>query len=136
MGLTPTTAMAEVVKIDCPIIEGEKKHPIIELKKCVNPEIWKRITKIEKSKLKIQCYDFINDVTSLDWKIWQDQLVKERFKRKVKEVELIYKLSDKNWESVVFQLLSKSLGGVVNKEPFLILSKQINISYLKIFSAR
>ncbi len=120
-----------VYENDYPLLEGAKKCPIIELKKCVNPEIWKRITQIQESKLKIPCYNFIKDVTSLDWKSWQDHLVKERFKRKVKEVELIYKLSDKNWESVVFQLLSKSLGGVVNKEPFLILSKQINISYLK-----
>ena len=111
--------------------EETKRYPIIELKKCVNPSVWSRIRQIERSKFKIPCSAFINDISTLDWIAWQDRLVTERFDRKVKEVKLIYKLSGKNWESVIFQLLAKSLGGTVNKEPFLILSKQLNISHLK-----
>ena len=111
--------------------EGTKRYPIIELKKCVDPSVWSRIRQIERSKFKIPCSAFINDISTLDWIAWQDRLVTERFDRKVKEVKLIYKLSGKNWESVIFQLLAKSLGGTVNKEPFLILSKQLNISHLK-----
>jgi hypothetical protein len=120
-----------VFEDDCGDIEGTKKFPILELKKCVDLNVWSRISQIEKSKLKIPCSDFIHEVSTLDWIRWQDQLINERFERKVKEVQLLYKLSDKNWESVIFQLLSKSLGGTVNKEPFLILSKQVNLSFLK-----
>jgi len=120
-----------VYEDDCGDIEGTRKFPVIELKKCVNPEIWNRIGQIEKSKLTIPCSEFISSVSSLDWIAWQDRLVSERFERKVKEVQIMYKLSGKNWESVIFQLLAKSLGGTVNKEPFLILSKQLNLSFLK-----
>tara|TARA_B110000211_G_C14069891_1_gene549422 strand:- start:1290 stop:2594 length:1305 start_codon:yes stop_codon:yes gene_type:complete len=125
-----------VYEDDCGDIEGTKKYPIIELKKCVDLKVWNRISQIEKSKSKIPCSDFINEVSSLDWIGWQDRLITERFERKVKEVQLIYKLSDKNWESVIFQLLAKSLGGTVNKEPFLILSKQVNISLLNKYKDR
>ena len=120
-----------VYEDDCGDIEGTKKFPVLELKKCVDLNVWSRITQIEKSKSKIPCSEFINEVSSLDWIAWQDRLIIERFERKVKEVQLLYKLSNKNWESVIFQLLAKSLGGTVNKEPFLILSRQVNLSFLK-----
>jgi hypothetical protein len=120
-----------VYEDDCRNIEGARRFPIIELKKCVNPEVWNRIEQIEQSNLNIPCSSFVSSVSSLDWFAWQDRLVAERFERKVKEVQVIYNLAAKNWESVIFQLLAKSLGGTVNREPFLILSKQLNLSFLK-----
>ena len=120
-----------VYEDDHSYLKGTKRYPIIELKKCVDTRVWSRIREIERSKFKIPCSAFINDISSLDWIAWQDRLIIERFERKANEVKLIYKLSGKNWESVIFQLIAKSLGGTVNKEPFLILSKQLNIFHLK-----
>lgn len=120
-----------VYEDDCGHIEGTKKFPIIELKKCVNPEVWERVLLIESSKKKIPCSKWIDQVKPLEWMNWQDRLVVERFERKAKEVSLFYSVNDKDWSKVAFQLISKSLGGTVNKEPFLILSRLVPLEVIK-----
>ncbi len=112
-----------VYEDDCGDIEGTKKYPIIELKKCVDASVWKRIYQIESSKSKIPCSKWLDQINSMDWTLWQDRLLIERFERKSKEVTLLYKMNKQNWEKVVFQLIAKTIGGTVNKEPFLILSR-------------
>ena len=107
-----------VYEDDCGDIEGTKQFPILELKKCVDPQVWERILKIEKSKKIIPCSGWLSTVNALDWISWQDRLLVERFERKAKEVEVLLQLNNKNWEDVSFQLLAKSLGGTVNQEPF------------------
>lgn len=112
-----------VYEDDCGDIEGTKKFPVLELKKCVDETVWKRINQIEASKSKIACAQWLDQVNSMDWIMWQDRLLVERFERKAKDVSLLYKMNQQNWEKVVFQLIAKSAGGTVNKEPFLILSR-------------
>lgn len=120
-----------VYEDDCGHIEGTKKFPIIELKKCVNPEVWDRILLIDSSKNKIPCSNYLNKIKPIDWINWQDRLVVERFEQKVKDVDLFYALNKQDWSKVVFQLLTKSLGGSVNKEPFLILSRLVPLEVIK-----
>lgn len=119
-----------VYEDDCGDIEGTKRFPIVELKKCVDPSVWQRIYQIEASKSKIACSKWLNQITSMDWAGWQDRLLIERFERKAKEVSVLFELNQKNWEKVVFQLIAKSIGGRVNKEPFLILSRLVPLEVL------
>lgn len=120
-----------VYEDDCGDVEGTKQFPILELKKCVDPQVWERILKIEKSKKIMPCSGWLSTINALDWISWQDRLLVERFERKANEVEVMLQLNNKNWESVSFQLLAKSLGGTVNQEPFLILTRLLPLEVLK-----
>ena len=59
-----------VYEDDCGDIEGTKQFPILELKKCVDPQVWERILKIEKSKKIIPCSGWLSTVNALDWISW------------------------------------------------------------------
>ncbi len=120
-----------VYEDDCGLIEGVKNLPVIELKKCVDQSVWDRILDVEKSKSKIPCAPWQSEISAFEWISWQDRLLTERFERKANDVLLMYKLNQKDWGKVVFQLLAKSLGGTVNKEPFTILSREVPIEVLR-----
>lgn len=105
--------------------------PILELKKFVNPSLWSDLANIRKAKSGLPCSRMIHRINTLEWMVWQDRLLVERFEKKVEEVEFLFKLSNKDWESTCLQLLGKSLGGVVNKEPFQILTKEVGMDHLR-----
>ena len=86
---------------------------------------------IDSSKKRIPCSNYVNKIKSIEWINWQDRLVVERFEQKVKEVDLFFSLNKQDWSKVVFQLLTKSIGGSVNKEPFLILSRLVPLKVIK-----
>lgn len=119
-----------VYEDDCGAIEGIKHFPVIELKKCVDAEVWSKIEAIDLSKSKIPCESWLSEMNAVDWVSWQDRLLVERFETKSRAVDVLYHTNDKNWEKVCFQLLCKSLGGTVNKEPFLLLSKLLPFEVL------
>lgn len=120
-----------VYENDCGALEGVKNIPLIELKRCVDPDVWEKIESIEKSKKSIPCSNWLSAIQPIDWVVWQDRLLVERFERKAKEVAVLFKLFDKNWEKVCFGLLARSLGGTTNKEPFQILSRLLPIEIVK-----
>ena len=110
--------------------EDSDSLPIIELKKCVNPEVWEKISLINKSKKNIPCSNFITLLNTEDWIDWQNLLVIKRFEKKAKDVRVLYNLNNKDWSKVVFQLLAKSLGGTVNKDPFMVLTRETPLEIL------
>ncbi|MEM8847324.1 MAG: DUF2851 family protein, partial [Bacteroidota bacterium] len=67
----------------------------------------------------INCEKYLTTVQSVIWKNWEERLYFERLEQKSKQIEILLKKSNNDWESVLFALLCKNFGTKVNGSFFL-----------------
>lgn len=60
-------------------------------------------------------------IDNIDWNkisLWFERLIVERLEEKSKNIHLLYKQSNQNWEEVTFKIFALNFGLKINKDPF------------------
>ncbi len=105
--------------------------PVLELKNYVSKDIYENYQFLVAPKSWIFCE---KQITTLDEFIitnWQERLFFERLERKSKSISELVKISNQDWESVLFILLFKNFGLNINGEVFFKAATSIPFSIVK-----
>jgi hypothetical protein len=111
---------------DEPVFRADKSSiPAIELKKIVQPDVFKKYSELRFSSKDIPCEKDIHKIDLISLHAWMDRLVAERLERKTDYIsgKLIKTIND--WEEVFYQMLLRNIGSPVNSEPFERLALQL-----------
>lgn len=110
----------------------EQKIPVLELKNQVDESLIRHCEALLSFPKKfINCEnDFkqINDSISEDW---NTNLFLQRLKEKTQRIEILHKSCNSDWEKLLFLLLLKNFGGIVNGEAFLQMGKTLDFSIIR-----
>ena len=111
---------------------NNSKMPTLEIKSYVNASALRNYQNLFHNKLSwINCETQISSVNNFIISNWLEKLYIERLQYKSNHIEEILKLSNNDWEAVMFQLLAKNFGLKVNGAAFLHLSQQIDFSIVR-----
>ncbi len=84
-----------------------------------------------KSRKWINCENDFNSIDLFTIKNWLERLYFERLERKSLEVNQLLRVSENNWEAVLFKMLAKNFGSKVNGDSFLSLADSIDFSIIR-----
>ncbi len=107
--------------------------PTLELKNVIS----KSVLESYKNLFNVKSNSFINcekDISVIDeflFSNWLDRLYIERLERKSTTVLKMLKESNNNWEQVLFTMLMKNFGSIVNGESFLTIANAIDYDIFK-----
>ena len=95
--------------------------PTLVLKNLISNELLRSYQKLmDTSRTRfINCEKYLTTVQSIIWENWEERLYFERLEQKSKQIEILLKRSNNDWESVLFALLCKNFGTKVNGSFFL-----------------
>ena len=117
---------AEVYRKDHSVI------PTLELKQFINPNLIQNYKKLFLAQGKwINCEHQFRETESFLLDHWLERLYFERLERKSKIIEDLLFTSKKDWEAVLFKLLTKNFGLKVNGDAFFSLAQSVDYSVLK-----
>lgn len=106
--------------------------PTLELKDLISEKLLGNYTRLMQNRQQwIFCEDQINTMDTFVLESWLERVYVERLERKVKEIELIYERSGKDWEATLFLTLAKYFGGNLNGELFLNAFSQVDFSIIR-----
>ncbi|MFI8378839.1 DUF2851 family protein [Leeuwenhoekiella sp. NPDC079379] len=110
-----------VWEADCEVYDiSNQPIPTLELKNIIDTQLLANYQKLLESRN----YKFINceadfaNVSEIILQNWLERIYFERLERKVKEVERLLKLQTGDWEAVLFAMLARNFGTVVNADAF------------------
>lgn len=78
----------------------------------------------------IPCENLINELPEFQWKNWLERIVIERLEAKSEFVKELLKNTQNNWEKAFFISLTGYFGQKINKLPFQILARSIDLIIL------
>lgn len=105
--------------------------PVLELKKYVDSATIANYQCLMAPKSWIYCENQLKDVKEFTLKNWQERLFFERLERKSKPIYDLLKLTNNDWEAVLFCLLAKNFGLNTNGEIFLKIAQSIPFSIIR-----
>ena len=105
--------------------------PTLELKDYVNRAQLDNYQKLLQSKSWINCETDFSAVEDFLLNNWLERLYFERLERKSQQIEDLLKVSNNDWEAVLFKMLSKNFGLKVNGESFLSIANSFDFSVVR-----
>ena len=105
--------------------------PVLELKKYVDTETITNYQSLISPKSWIFCEKQLATIPQFVLKNWQERLFFERLERKSKPIYDLLKLTNNDWEAVLFCLLAKNFGLNTNGEIFLKIAQSIPFSIIR-----
>lgn len=84
---------------------------------------------IDKKNI-IKCADTIRCIPTFERNAWLERLLAERFEERTRRVENLLKDFNGDWEQVLFTMLARTMGFVVNAEPMEILARNTPVKIL------
>ena len=79
----------------------------------------------------ILCEKDISSISSFYMRAWLTRLYTERLERKTKEIAVLLSATKNDWEAVLFVLLAKNFGTVLNGGAFLNMARSFDFSVLR-----
>lgn len=118
---------------DAPVFRKDNTEiPTLELKNKVSANTlanYKRL--FTKASKWINCEKDFSRVDDFLLSNWLERLYIERLERKSKELEELFKLSNNDWEAVLFKLLAKNFGLKINSESFLSITNSVDFAVVR-----
>ena len=106
--------------------------PTFELKQHISKELLETYKNLFSSKQNwINCEQHFKDVPKFILDNWLERLYIERLERKSAHIEDILKTSKNDWEAVLFRLLAKNFGLIVNGDAFLSVANSVDFSVIR-----
>ena len=105
--------------------------PVLELKNYVDSTTITNYQSLVSPKSWIFCEKQIKEIDEFVFKNWQERLFFERLERKSKPIYDLLKLTNNDWEAVLFCLLAKNFGLNTNGEIFLKIAQSIPFSIIR-----
>ncbi|MBX9808425.1 MAG: DUF2851 family protein, partial [Flavobacteriaceae bacterium] len=105
--------------------------PVLELKKYVDTSTITNYQSLMSPKSWIFCEKQIKEIDNFALKNWQERLFFERLERKSNPIFELLKLTNNDWEAVLFCLLAKNFGLNTNGEIFLKTAQSIPFSIIR-----
>ncbi|MFC0605949.1 DUF2851 family protein [Winogradskyella pulchriflava] len=105
--------------------------PTLELKHFVDITLLHNYQKLMQSKSWINCETNFHEVGDFLLNNWLERLYIERLERKSKDIQQLLKLSNNDWEAVLFKMLTKNFGLKVNGESFLSLANSFDFPIVR-----
>ena len=105
--------------------------PVLELKNYVDSATITNYQSLMSPKSWIFCEKQIKEIDEFVFKNWQERLFFERLERKSKPIYDLLKLTNNDWEAVLFCLLAKNFGLNTNGEIFLKIAQSIPFSIIR-----
>jgi hypothetical protein len=105
--------------------------PVLELKKYVDSTTIANYQSLMAPKSWIFCEKQLKDVKEFTLHNWQERLFFERLERKSNPIFELLKLTNNDWEAVLFCLLAKNFGLNTNGEIFLKIAQSIPFSIIR-----
>jgi hypothetical protein len=105
--------------------------PVLELKKYVDAATIANYQSLMAPKSWIYCEKQLIDINDFTLKNWQERLFFERLERKSNPIFDLLKITNNDWESVLFCLLAKNFGLNTNGETFLKIAQSIPFSIIR-----
>jgi len=109
----------------------EKPLKTLELKQCVEKNFLENYKKLISNKTWINCQSTINTIDTVTLTNLKDSLLVSRLERKAEEIQKELLGSKYNWESILFEQLTKAFGLKVNTEMFNQLANSISFTVFK-----
>jgi hypothetical protein len=121
-----------VWEYDVPIFrKDDSEIPTLELKEYVALTDLHKYQSLVSQKSWIYCENEIGNVDDFIFKNWQERLFFERLERKSQLIFELAKISNHDWEAVLFCLLAKNFGLNTNGEMFYKIAKSIPFSVVR-----
>ena len=118
---------------DTPVFRKDNTEiPTLELKNKVSANTlasYKRL--FTKASQWINCEKDFSSVDDFLLNNWLERLYIERLERKSKELEDLFKLSNNDWEAVLFKLLAKNFGLNINRDSFLSIANSVDFAVVR-----
>ena len=118
---------------DTPVFRKDNTEiPTLELKNKVSANTlasYKRL--FTKASQWINCEKDFSSVDDFLLNNWLERLYIERLERKSKELEDLFKLSNNDWEAVLFKLLAKNFGLNINRDSFLSMAHSVDFAVVR-----
>jgi hypothetical protein len=106
--------------------------PTLELKGVVSEKVLLKYQKLNHSKQNwIPCEQELSNVDPFIIHHWLERLYFERLESRTLEIERLLEASQNDWESVLFQMLSKNFGLNINGDTFLKLAQSFDFQILR-----
>jgi hypothetical protein len=117
---------------DVPIFRKDNTEiPVLQLKEYVALEELHKYNSLLTPKSWIFCENQLPQVDALVVSIWQQRLFFERLERKSIPIQVFLKLSNNDWEAVLFWMLAKNFGLNTNGDIFLNLAQSLPFSVIR-----
>lgn len=112
--------------------KNQSRIPTLELKQLISQNALNNYNKLfSKSQKWINCENEFKTVDDFTLSMWLQRVYFERLERKSKDIEILLRNSNNNWEAVLFKLLVKNFGLKVNGDAFLSLANSIDFSIIR-----
>lgn len=105
--------------------------PVLEIKKYVDAVTIANYQSLIAPKSWIFCEKQLISIPQFIWNNWQERLFFERLERKSNPIIELLKLTNNDWETVLFCLLAKNFGLNTNGEIFLKIAQSIPFSVIR-----
>lgn len=107
--------------------------PTLELKKYIDAELLSNYQKLfnQKPNTFINCGTDITTISSFNFDNWKERLYFERLEQKSEVVLELLRVSENDWEKVLFILLLKNFGSKINGELFLEVGRNLDFSIVR-----
>ena len=105
--------------------------PVLELKNYVDSTTIANYQSLMTPKSWVFCEKQLKDIKEFTLKNWQERLFFERLERKSSPIFELLKLTNNDWEAVLFCLLAKNFGLNTNGEIFLKIAQFIPFSIIR-----
>lgn len=106
-----------VYEEDKVIMQGDRRLPCLELKGRIPHDLLKRYLKLAHTKKPIPCGFIFHKIETLEKEWWIERMIIERLQQKTELIWPKLKASKYDWETILYRLLARSLGGPVNAWP-------------------
>jgi hypothetical protein len=125
------TILHVVFEEDIPIKTSDGNQPkCLEAKDKFSLSLLKSYDYLLHNANWIPCAKFLENTNEMIWKSWLERLAIERLEKKTKEVEAILESTQNDWEKAFFIFLASYFGQKVNKLPFQILARGLDLNVL------
>ena len=118
---------------DIEVFDPNNQHiPTLELKNVIAPELLSRYqTSLGAPYEFIPCEKDYKSTPEMTLLSWNERLFVERLEEKSAFITEVWQEAQWDWEKVLFLLLLKYFGGVVNGEAFLEIGRQLDFSIIR-----
>jgi len=109
---------------------NKESIPVLELKKLVPTNVYRKYTNFINCSQWIPCYNSIRQVDSLTLSLFMDRLLAERLEKKAEVITQTLDLYKNNWEHAFYIHLAHNFGFKLNSEAFELTAKSTPLSCL------
>lgn len=102
----------------------------LELKDHFNSQIYYKYEYLLHNKNWIPCANNLSEISDFEWKNWLERLAIERLENKSEFVDELLKSTTNDWEKAFFISIAGYFGQKINKLPFQILARSIDLNII------